>query len=288
MHSNRVWRIHHDGLEQCVPELDHSLPNKFSATYFKLLRAERSNKSNLTLTHSLNIFTQLQLNFYWPSVELLRRQVACWWESCVRLLRRVCIALDLAHLQDAPASQQPESRNEIRYKKGMLLHSLSSHSESFSDSDCQLMEVWCEAQLPPSSTLLGGCGFLHETLATRFWPRDYGDVAISFHSLSSLLLCQTQTSIQWHDLSAALLLNEVSEESREIWNEVSEIFSEICSEICPEIHPEIHPEIFLAGRKVCPQNFTRFFPSEISNLKSNSKSNFTKNFTNTPLQAWQP
>ena len=39
--------------------------------------------------------------------------------------------------------------------------------------------------------------------------------------------------------STALLLNEVSEKSREIWNEVSESFSEIWSEICPEIRPEI-------------------------------------------------
>ena len=56
-------------------------------------------------------------------------------------------------------------------------------------------------------------------------------------------------------------------------------------------YPEIRPEIFrafLAARKVLPQNFTRFFPVEISNVKSNSKSNFTKNVTNTLLQAWQP
>ena len=88
-------------------------------------------------------------------------------------------------------------------------------------------------------------------------------------------------------VSTALLLNEVSEKSCEIWNEVSEIFSEICSEICPEIRPEIF-RAFLAGRKVLPKNFTRFFPSEISNFKSNSKSNFTQNFTNTLQQAWQP
>ena len=80
-------------------------------------------------------------------------------------------------------------------------------------------------------------------------------------------------------VSTALLLNEVSEKSRKIWNEVSEIFSEICPEIF---------RAFLAGRKVHPKIFTRFFPSEISNFKSNSKANFTKNFTNTLLQAWQP
>ena len=59
------------------------------------------------------------------------------------------------------------------------------------------------------------------------------------------------------------------------------------SEICSEIRPE-NFGAFLPGRKVLPQNFTRFFPSEISNFKSISKSNFTKNFTNTLLQAWQP
>ena len=78
-------------------------------------------------------------------------------------------------------------------------------------------------------------------------------------------------------ISTALLLNEVSEKSFEIWNEVSENFSEICSEICPEIRPEFFCA-FLAGRKVLPQNFTRLFPSEISNFKSNSKSNFAKYF----------
>ena len=42
--------------------------------------------------------------------------------------------------------------------------------------------------------------------------------------------------------STALLLNEVSEnKSREIRNEVSEIFSDVCSEVCPEIRPEIFP-----------------------------------------------
>ena len=85
------------------------------------------------------------------------------------------------------------------------------------------------------------------------------------------------------NVSTALLLNQVSEKRHEIWNEVSEIFSEICSEICPEIRPEIS-RACLAGWKVLPQNFTGFFPSEISNFKSNSKSNCTKNFTNT----WQP
>ena len=87
---------------------------------------------------------------------------------------------------------------------------------------------------------------------------------------------QTPSSVSF--LSTALLLNEVSEKSRETWYEVSEIFSEICSESCPEIHPDISCA-FLAGRKVLPQNFTRFFPSEISNFKSTSKSNFTKHFT---------
>ena len=76
----------------------------------------------------------------------------------------------------------------------------------------------------------------------------------------------------------ALLLNEVSEKSREIWNEVFEIFSESRSEICSEVLSEIF-RAFLAGRKVLLPNFTSFFPSEISNFKSNSKSNFTKIFT---------
>ena len=58
-------------------------------------------------------------------------------------------------------------------------------------------------------------------------------------------------------------------------------------EICPEIRPEIF-RAFLAGRKVLPKHFTRFFPSEMSNFKSKSKSNFTNNFTNILLQAWQP
>ena len=40
-------------------------------------------------------------------------------------------------------------------------------------------------------------------------------------------------------VSTALLLNEVSEKGREIWNEVSETLPEICSEICPEILSEI-------------------------------------------------
>ena len=48
-------------------------------------------------------------------------------------------------------------------------------------------------------------------------------------------------------ISTALLLNEVSEKSREIWNKVSEIFSEIG----PEIRPDFF-RAFLAGRKVLP------------------------------------
>ena len=58
-------------------------------------------------------------------------------------------------------------------------------------------------------------------------------------------------------VSTALLLNEVSEKSREIWNEVSEIFSEIFSEIRPGIRFESF-RAHLAGRKVLPPNFTRF------------------------------
>ena len=61
-------------------------------------------------------------------------------------------------------------------------------------------------------------------------------------------------------VSTALLLNEVSEKSHEIWDEVSENFSEICSEIRPEIL-----RAFLAGKTVLTPNFTGFFPSEISN-----------------------
>ena len=36
-------------------------------------------------------------------------------------------------------------------------------------------------------------------------------------------------------LNATLVLNEVSEKRREIWNEVCDNFAEICPEICPEI-----------------------------------------------------
>ena len=39
-------------------------------------------------------------------------------------------------------------------------------------------------------------------------------------------------------ISTTLLLNEVFEESREIWNEVSEIFSEICSKFAPKLTPK--------------------------------------------------
>ena len=55
-------------------------------------------------------------------------------------------------------------------------------------------------------------------------------------------------------VSTALLLNEVSEKSREIWNEVSEN----CSEICPEILPEIS-RAFLAGRNVLPPKTSQHF-----------------------------
>ena len=51
---------------------------------------------------------------------------------------------------------------------------------------------------------------------------------------------------------------------------------------CPSKFPEIRPEILnalLAGGKVFPPNFTRFFSSEISIV--------TQNFQNTLLQAWQ-
>ena len=47
--------------------------------------------------------------------------------------------------------------------------------------------------------------------------------------------------------------------------------------------PEIFG-VFLAGRKVLPPNFTRYFTSEISNFKSN----FKKKLHNPQLQAWQP
>ena len=54
-------------------------------------------------------------------------------------------------------------------------------------------------------------------------------------------------------LNTTLLLNEVSEIRREIWNEDSEKFA--------EIYPEIRPDIFgafLAGRKVLPQISQKF------------------------------
>ena len=62
------------------------------------------------------------------------------------------------------------------------------------------------------------------------------------------------------NINTVLLLNEVSVKRCEMWNEVS------------EIRPKIFGA-FLAGRKVLPPNFTRYFTSDISNFKSN----FTKN-----------
>ena len=58
-------------------------------------------------------------------------------------------------------------------------------------------------------------------------------------------------------------------------NKISESFAEIC----PEIRPEISGA-FLAGQKVLPPNFTRYFTSEISNFKSN----FTKKLHNALLR----
>ena len=79
-------------------------------------------------------------------------------------------------------------------------------------------------------------------------------------------------TLAWKFQSRRAILNffnlwarrEVSEKSREIWNEVPEFFSEICFEIRPEISSAP-----LAGRKVFPPNFTGFFPSAISNFKWN-------------------
>ena len=67
-----------------------------------------------------------------------------------------------------------------------------------------------------------------------------------------------------HFLSTALLLNEVSEKSREISNKVSETFSEICFEICPEIHPDIFVlswQVEQSSSKISPDFSHRKFQS---------------------------
>ena len=80
-------------------------------------------------------------------------------------------------------------------------------------------------------------------------------------------------------VSTALLLNEVSEKKSRNLNVVFEIFSEIFSEICPEVRPEMF-RAFLAGRKVLPQNFTRFFlfPSGNFKLQIEFQSKFHQKF----------
>ena len=73
--------------------------------------------------------------------------------------------------------------------------------------------------------------------------------------------------------NTALLLNEVSEKRCKFWNEVSEISAEICLEIRPEVFGA-----FLAGRKVVPQNLTRYSHQRFQISKQISPKNFTTHF----------
>ena len=104
------------------------------------------------------------------------------------------------------------------------------------------------------------------------------------HKIGTAIPCtlelRAETLRTLRSCNTVLLLNEVSEKK-------SRNLKRSFRKFPPKFRPEILSEMFrafLAGRKVLPPNFTRFFPSEISNFKSN----VTKNFTNTLLQAWQP
>ena len=87
--------------------------------------------------------------------------------------------------------------------------------------------------------------------------------------------------LKFRSFSTALLLNEVSKKKSRNFETK---FPKCLPKFAPKFALKFSLKFPVLFWQVLPPNFTRFFPLEISNVKSDSKSNFT----NTLLQAWQP
>ena len=74
------------------------------------------------------------------------------------------------------------------------------------------------------------------------------------------------------------LLDEVSEERRELWNKVTS-FRNVLRKFAPKFAPPPQiPTAFLAGRRFLPSNFTRFIPRIFQMSNRNSPKNFKTHF----------